>query len=130
MSDAIPSNLRYSKEHEWARLEDDGTITIGITAHAVEQLGDITMVTLPETDTAFDAGDSFGDIDSVKAVSELFAPLTGTVRETNSELEASPELVNEDPYGKGWMLKVAASDAGQLEGLMDAAAYENFLAEA
>lgn len=129
MSDAIPSNLRYSKEHEWARLEADGSVTIGITAHAVEQLGDITMVTLPDVDSSFDTGDSFGDIDSVKAVSELFAPVAGTVRETNADLEASPELVNEDPYGRGWMLKVSTSDPAQLEALMDAAAYEKFLAE-
>lgn len=129
MSD-VPENLRYTKEHEWTRVEDDGSVVIGITAHAVEQLGDITMVTLPEAGAAIEKDEPFGDVDSVKAVSELFAPIDGEVLEINGELDAEPEAVNEDPYGKGWMLKVKPSDAAQLEGLMSAADYQKLVAEA
>lgn len=122
MSD-VPENLRYTKDHEWARVEDDGTLVVGITAHAVEQLGDITMVTLPEAGSTIEKDEPFGDVDSVKAVSELFAPVDGEVVEINGELDAEPEAVNEDPYGKGWMLKVKPSDAGQLDQLLSAADY-------
>lgn len=128
MSD-FPENLRYSKEHEWARLEDDGSVVVGITTHAVEALGDITMVTLPEAGESFASGDSFGDIDSVKAVSELYAPVDGKVLETNGELDDAPEEVNADPYGKGWMVKLEVSDKSQLEGLMDAKAYAAYCAD-
>ena len=128
MSD-VPENLRYTKEHEWTRVEDDGNVVIGITAHAVEQLGDITMVTLPEAGAAIEKDQPFGDVDSVKAVSELFAPIDGEVVEINPELDAAPESVNEDPYGNGWMLKVKPSDAAQLEGLMSAADYQKLIAE-
>lgn len=128
MSD-FPKNLRYSKEHEWARLEEDGSVTIGITSHAVEALGDITMVTLPDVGDALTQGENFGDIDSVKAVSELYAPIDGEVLELNTELDDSPEQVNEAPYESGWMVKVNATDASQLEGLMTAEAYSAFVAE-
>jgi glycine cleavage system H protein len=128
MSD-FPSNLRYSKDHEWARLEDDGSVTIGITSHAVEALGDITMVTLPEAGSTIESGENFGDIDSVKAVSELYAPIDGEVLAINEELEDSPETVNEAPYEGGWMIKVKPSDGAQLEGLMDAEAYAKLVAE-
>src|SRR5690606_31913600 len=102
MSDEIPADLRYTKEHEWARRDGD-LIVVGITAHAVEQLGDITLVTVPEAGTAVTQGESFGDIDSVKAVSELYAPVSGEIAERNADLEDAPESVNEDPYGKGWL---------------------------
>ncbi len=125
----FPENLRYSKEHEWARVEADGSVVVGITTHAVEALGDITMVTLPESGESVTAGETFGDIDSVKAVSELYAPIDGTVTEVNAELDAEPEAVNEDPYGKGWMVKLQPSDGAQLEGLMDAKAYAAYCAE-
>jgi glycine cleavage system H protein len=128
MSD-VPENLRYTKDHEWARVEDDGTLVVGITAHAVEQLGDITMVTLPEVGGSIEKDQPFGDVDSVKAVSELFAPVDGEVMEVNGELDAEPEAVNEDPYGKGWMLKVKPSDAAQLEQLLSAADYAKLLEE-
>ena len=128
MSD-FPENLRYSKDHEWARLEDDGSVTIGITQHAVEALGDITMVTLPEIGSAMEAGENFGDIDSVKAVSELYAPIDGEVIAVNEELEDSPETVNEAPYEGGWMIKVKPANAAQLEALLDAAKYSALVAE-
>lgn len=127
MSD-FPSNLRYSKEHEWARLEQDGSVTIGITQHAVEALGDITMVTLPEVGSTMEAGENFGDIDSVKAVSELYAPIDGEVLTINEELEDSPEEVNEGPYAAGWMVRVKPTKPDQLEGLMDAATYSTLVA--
>lgn len=127
MSD-FPSNLRYSKEHEWARLEQDGSVTIGITQHAVEALGDITMVTLPEVGSTMEAGENFGDIDSVKAVSELYAPIDGEVLTINEELEDSPEEVNEGPYAAGWMVRVKPTKPDQLEGLMDAATYSTMVA--
>lgn len=123
-----PSNCRYTKEHEWARLDGD-VVVVGITSHAVEQLGDITLVTLPEPGTAVSQGDSFGDVDSVKTVSELYAPLDGEIVERNDGLEDAPEKVNDDPYGEGWMIKMKVSDPSQLEGLMDAAAYTKFAAE-
>jgi glycine cleavage system H protein len=129
MSD-VPENLRYTKDHEWARVEDDGTLVVGITAHAVEQLGDITMVTLPEAGSSIEKDEPFGDVDSVKAVSELFAPVDGEVVEINGELDAEPESVNEDPYGKGWMIKVKPSDAGQLDQLLSAADYAKVVEEA
>ena len=128
MSD-FPENLRFSKEHEWARVEDDGSVTVGITTHAVEALGDITMVTLPEVGETVATGESFGDIDSVKAVSELYAPIDGEVLEVNGELDDAPEDVNGDPYGKGWMVKLKPSEAAQVDGLMNAAAYTAFVAE-
>lgn len=121
-----PADLRYTKDHEWAKLEGD-VVRIGITAYAVEQLGDVTLVDLPQTGSSVEAHGHFGDIESVKAVSELFAPLSGEIVEVNGALEDSPELVNDDPYGRGWMVVVKPADASQLDGLMDAAAYEQFL---
>jgi glycine cleavage system H protein len=128
MSD-LPENLRYTKDHEWARRNDDGTITVGITAHAVEQLGDITAVSLPDVGESISSGERFGDIDSVKAVSDLYAPLAGEVVERNARLDDQPELINEDCYGAGWMIRVKPSDSGSLDGLLDAAAYRELLAE-
>ena len=125
----LPAELRYTKDHEWARLEDDGSVVVGITAHAVEQLGDITMVTLPDVGSTTEKDQPFGDVDSVKAVSELFAPLDAEVLETNGNLEDEPEKVNEDPYGEGWMIKLKPSEAGAYEGLLDAAAYKKLLEE-
>lgn len=129
MSQEIPENLRYTKEHEWVRLEQDGSLVIGITQHAVESLGDITQVDLPEVDTEINADDSFGDIDSVKAVSELFAPLDAKVTAVNEELADAPEVINEDPYGKGWMLKLEPKNAADFESLLSAADYAKLLDE-
>lgn len=122
----LPTELRYTKQHEWVKVDGD-TLTVGITAHAVEQLGEITMVTLPDVGSDVEAEQAFGDIDSVKAVSELYAPVDGSVTEVNGELDAAPELVNEDPYEKGWMIRLTVKDAAQLESLMDAEAYQAFV---
>lgn len=127
MSD-FPADLRYTKEHEWARKEGD-LLVVGITAHAVEQLGDITMVTLPDVGTALTAGEAFGDVDSVKAVSELYAPMDGEVAEINEGLEDAPESVNEAPYEGGWMLKIKPTDPAAFEQLMDAEAYGKLVAD-
>lgn len=125
----IPSNLRYTKEHEWARLENDGSIVVGITEHASNTLGDVTLVTLPTGGTQLTAGQEFGTVDSVKAVSELYAPLDGEVVEVNGELDASPEDVNTDPYGDGWMVKIRPTDAAAFERLLTAEQYEELIKE-
>ena len=124
----FPADLRYTKEHEWARKEGD-LLVVGITAHAIEQLGDITMVTLPEVGATLTAGEAFGDVDSVKAVSELYAPLDGEVVEVNGALDDAPEQVNEAPYEGGWMLKIKPADPAAFEGLLDATAYAALVAE-
>ena len=126
---SIPSNLRYTKDHEWARVESDGSVTVGITTHAVDQLGDITMVSLPAVGASVTAGERFGDVDSVKAVSELFAPISGTVVAVNEHLNDSPEAVNAEPYGVGWMLKVRPSDPAALDDLLSAEQYIRHVAE-
>jgi len=119
-----PADLKYTKDHEWARKEGD-LVRVGITSFAVEQLGDITIVDLPKIGTKLDAHAHFGDIESVKSVSELFMPVAGEIVEANGALEGSPELINEAPYEKGWM--IVLKNASGLDGLMDAAAYEAFL---
>jgi glycine cleavage system H protein len=121
-----PAELKYTKEHEWARSEGD-LVRVGITLHAVEQLGDVTLVDLPAVGTKVTSGKHFGDIESVKAVSELFAPLSGEVVEVNAALANKPELVNDSPYGQGWMIVLRPSSEDELAGLLDAAAYEAFL---
>lgn len=128
MSDSIPKDLRYTKEHEWARRDGD-LVVVGVTQHAVDQLGDITMVSLPSEGDEVTEGDSFGDIDSVKAVSELFAPISGVVAAVNEGLEDEPEKVNQDPYGDGWLVKLKPADESQLDALLDAGAYEELVAE-
>jgi glycine cleavage system H protein len=129
MSD-LPNNLRYTKDHEWARKNSDGTVTVGITAHAVEQLGDITAVSLPEVGATLESGERFGDIDSVKAVSDLYAPMTGEVVEINRALDSEPEVINEDPYERGWMIRVRPADPSALDKLLDANAYKKLLEDA
>jgi glycine cleavage system H protein len=124
----VPADLRYTKEHEWVRVSGDEA-TIGITQYAADQLGDVVFVELPETGRMLQQFATFGVVESVKAVSDLFAPLTGGVSGTNDALRDQPELVNSDPYGEGWMLKLAVADATQVEGLLDAAAYEQLIAE-
>lgn len=123
----FPADLKYTKDHEWARREGD-LVRVGITQYAVDQLGDVTLVDLPKAGTGLAAGAHFGDIESVKAVSELFAPLSGSVVEVNAELENAPECVNESPYEKGWMLVLKPSNPAELDALMDAAAYAAFVA--
>lgn len=121
-----PADLKYTKDHEWARSESGG-IRVGITDFAVEQLGDVTLIDLPAVGTQLKAAAHFGDIESVKAVSELFAPLDGKVVAVNSELADRPELVNESPYDKGWMLLIEPADPKAVDGLLDVAAYQALL---
>ncbi len=123
-----PQDLRYTKEHEWVRVDGE-TGTIGITDYAQDQLGDIVFVELPAPGAPMQASQKFGEIESVKAVSELFAPVSGEITEANDALADSPELVNDDPYGDGWMVKVRLSDAAELDGLLSADEYEAFIEE-
>ena len=123
----VPTDLRYTNDHEWVRIEGEEA-TIGITAYAADQLGDIVFVELPEPGGAIEQAATFGVVESVKAVSDLFAPISGEVIAANPELGANPELVNSDPYGAGWMLRVRLADAGQVEDLLDGAAYDALIA--
>jgi glycine cleavage system H protein len=125
----VPADLRYTKEHEWAKLEGDKA-RVGITAFAQEQLGDVVFVELPKAGTKVTAMKTFGVVESVKAVSDLFAPLSGEVLEINAELPKKPEVVNADPYGKGWMIVVKLADTKEWDGLMSAADYEKLVAAA
>jgi glycine cleavage system H protein len=125
----IPADLRYTREHEWAKREGD-RLRIGITAFAQEQLGDVVFVELPKVGARVTARQSFGVVESVKAVSDLFAPVTGEVAEINSDLAKSPETVNQDPYGKGWMILVAPAKPEEWDDLLSPGQYEAFLAEA
>ncbi|UXU51958.1 glycine cleavage system protein GcvH [Staphylococcus arlettae] len=125
---AVPSELKYSKEHEWIKVEGN-TVTIGITEYAQSELGDIVFVELPEVDDDIQEGDTFGSVESVKTVSELYAPVTGKVVEANEELEDSPEFVNESPYEKAWMVKVEVSDLNQLNELLSAEQYSEMIGE-
>ena len=117
----IPEDLRYTKEHEWARVED-GRVVVGITDYAQDQLGDVVFVSLPEPGSEVTAGQPLGEVESTKSVSDVYSPVTGVVLEKNVSLDPNPELINEDPYGKGWLVVIEAEGAG-LEGLMDAAGY-------
>ena len=120
----IPKELRYSNSHEWVRPEGDDVFTVGITDHAQELLGDMVFVDLPDVDDEVSTGDDVAVAESVKAASDVYAPITGTVVEVNEDLDDSPELVNSDPYGDGWLYKIKAEDAGEVDGLMDAEGYE------
>lgn len=126
MSDPnIPEGLRYSREHEWAKVEGDEA-TVGITYFAQDQLGDVVFIDLPEVGSSLAATAKFGEVESVKSVSDLFAPLTGEVTARNEAVVEAPEKVNSDPYGEGWLIKVKVADAGEMDSLLDAAAYEAF----
>nr|WP_196791986.1 glycine cleavage system protein GcvH [Motilibacter deserti] len=117
----MPQELRYTPQHEWVR--DGGTVRVGITDFAQDALGDVVFVTLPEVGAQVQAGEPCGEVESTKSVSDVYSPVTGTVTARNEALEATPELINSDPYGDGWMFEVEAADAGQLDGLLDADAY-------
>jgi glycine cleavage system H protein len=123
----VPSELRYTKDHEWVRVDGDEA-TIGITGYAADQLGDIVFVELPPSGQSIDQFATFGVVESVKAVSDLFAPVSGEVVAANPDLAGQPELVNSEPYGAGWMLRVRISDRSQLDELLDAAAYDALIA--
>ncbi len=123
-----PADLKYTKEHEWLRLSD-GVGTVGITEYAQDQLGDIVFVELPAIGTRVEQSQKFGEIESVKAVSELYCPVSGEVVETNAALVDNPERVNDAPYDDGWMLRVRLSDPAETDGLLSATQYEDFLAQ-
>ncbi len=123
-----PKTYRYTKEHEWIEVKGD-LVTIGITDHAQHELGDVVFVELPKPGAKIEAGKSFGTVESVKAVSEIYAPVNGEVIEANGELQSSPEKINADPHGAAWLIKVRLTNASGISDLMDAAAYEAYIAE-
>lgn len=124
----FPETLKYTKDHEWVRI--DGNVgTIGITEYAQSELGDIVFVELPSIGKKVEAGQSFGTVEAVKAVSDLYSPVTGEVNDVNKEIQDSPELVNKEPYERGWMIKVTLADAGQLKNLLDVEAYKKLIAK-
>ena len=123
-----PAQFKYSKDHEWIEVKGD-VATIGITDYAQSELGDVVFVELPAAGAAVTAGKTFGSVESVKAVSEIYAPASGTVAEANAALVKAPEAINTDPHGAGWLIKVKLANAAELNSLMDAAAYEAFIAE-
>ena len=119
----FPEDLRYTKEHEWVRQESEGRVRVGITDYAQDALGDVVYVDVPEVGTEVTANQAFSEVESTKSVSDVFAPVSGTVSERNGLLEERPELVNEQPYGDGWIVVLQVSELSELEGLMDAGAY-------
>lgn len=122
----IPAELKYTNDHEWLKVEGD-EVTVGITDYAQGELGDVVFVELPEEGTEVDKGESFGTIEAVKAVADLFTPISGEVIAINEDLEDAPETVNKDPYGDGWMVKIKLSDTSELDELMDASTYESHI---
>ena len=122
----VPDDLRYTSDHEWIRIEGD-RVRIGITDYAQDALGDVVFVQVPTVGTSVAAGDSFSEVESTKSVSDIYAPVTGDVVEVNDDLADNPERLNEDPYGDGWLCVLSVSDASQLEGLLDAAAYRSLI---
>ena len=126
---STPDDLKYTAEHEWARAGDGGTVRVGITDYAQEALGDIVYVSLPAVGTDVTAGEALGEVESTKSVSDVFAPVAGTVSARNEALEAQPELLNSDPYGEGWIVEIDVPDPGVLDSLLDAAGYRELLDE-
>jgi glycine cleavage system H protein len=124
----VPAELRYAKSHEWLKSESDGTVTVGITDYAQASLGDITYVQLPKVGAVLKAGAPFGVVESVKAASDVYSPVNGTVTAVNTALDSKPETLNADPYGSGWIMKLKAADAADAGSLMDAAAYAKLTA--
>ena len=124
---SYPSNYRYTKEHEWVRAEGD-IATVGITDYAQHELGDVVFVEMPKPGTKLNAGQTFGTVESVKAVSDIYAPVSGEVTEVNAALSDAPETINKDPHGKAWLVKLKLANSSELAQLMDAAAYEAFIA--
>jgi glycine cleavage system H protein len=125
----FPENVRYAKTHEWARLEDDGTVTIGISDHAQDALGDVVFVELPEEGDVLGAGDEAGVVESVKAASDIYAPIAGRVAAINNELEDSPEAVNDSPYGEGWFYKLTPENSDDMNSLLSAGDYQKICEE-
>ena len=122
-----PEHLKYTREHEWLAVEADGRARVGISDFAQDSLGDVVYVELPQVGTSVRAGESCAEIESTKSVSEIFSPVSGTLAEVNADLSDTPQMINEDPYGKGWIFSVEMSDPAEADGLMDAAAYRAFL---
>jgi glycine cleavage system H protein len=129
MSDTYPEDLRYTQEHEWARIEGDRAV-VGITHYAQDALGDIVYVDLPAVGTTVTAGETFGEVESTKSVSDLYSPVSGTIAERNEQLDKGPEIINSDPYGQGWLVVIAMSDASETDRLLAAGAYRDLVAEA
>ncbi len=123
----LPAKFLYTKDHEWVHLQDDDTAIVGITGYAQESLGDITFVEFPEIGDDFEVGSTFGVIESVKAASDLYMPVSGNIVEVNEKIDASPELLNSDPYGEGWLLKIKVSDASQINTLLKPQAYAELI---
>lgn len=124
---SFPSNVKYTKDHEWIKIESDNIALVGITHFAQQELGDIVYVDIATVGNALQKDDVFGTVEAVKTVSDLFLPVSGTVLEVNATLNKQPDLVNTDPYGEGWMIKLAVADIADIDGLMDAAAYEQLV---
>ena len=122
MSD-VPDDLKYTAEHEWVRVGDGSTVRVGITDYAQSALGDVVYVSLPEVGASVEKGTAVGEVESTKSVSDIYAPLTGRVSARNEKLDATPDLINSDPYGEGWILEIELSDEGEVDALLDAAAY-------
>lgn len=120
----VPEELRYSKDHEWARVEDGGRVRVGITDYAQDALGDVVYVDVPSVGTTVKADDTFSEVESTKSVSDIYAPIDGTIVEANADLADNPERVNEDPYGEGWIVLIEPSEPAQVDALLDAAAYQ------
>lgn len=125
----IPIDLRYTREHEWARLEEDGRVTVGITDYAQEQLGDVVYLDLPDVGEAVTSGEPLGEIESTKSVSDIYSPVSGTVADVNIECRDNPAAINQDPYGEGWMVVVDPEDPSEYDGLLTSEEYERFLLE-
>jgi len=126
---ANPKDLKYAESHEWTLDNGDGTVTIGITEFAQEALGDVVFIEMPDVGTGLDAGDTFGVVESVKAASDLYAPVTGEVIEVNSDLEDEPEIINSSPFEDGWIMKIKMEDSSELDNLLDAAGYNDVITE-
>ncbi|MEI7602954.1 MAG: glycine cleavage system protein GcvH [Opitutae bacterium] len=123
----VPSNLRYTKDHEWVKVDSDGTVTIGITDYAQAALGDVTFIDLPKVGKQLEASDVFGTVESVKAASDLYSPVSGEVIAINSSLNDTPDLVNREPYEKAWMIKIKLKSANELDKLLDSSSYQSLL---
>jgi glycine cleavage system H protein len=126
---STPNDLKYTKEHEWVRDNGDGTVTVGITDHAQDSLGDLVFVELPEVGREVDSGETCAVVESVKAASDIYSPVSGEVTEANDALGDAPETINDDPYGEGWIYKLKLADLAQMDGLLDASGYESVVAE-
>ncbi|MGW4675041.1 glycine cleavage system protein GcvH [Streptomyces sp. NPDC004324] len=125
----VPNELKYTKDHEWVRVTREGVVRVGITHHAQKELGDIVFAELPALGTAVSAGDPFGTLESVKAVTEVYAPVSGEVTALNGELDDTPETVNEDPYGDGWLIEITFTDRSELDRLLSDDKYESYIRE-